>query len=136
MTELAGAGVEDDGGVQGDCNAESVPDSNRRAAAKVLVNGTKKAAQRAMAAVKAFARSPAPGNLPPAADMASLKRWPLACLRKLAMACELHLRENAKAILIRRQLEKYRSTGVEGGNEKAGEEEVAIGEDGGGGCAP
>ena len=114
MTDLAGAGVEDDGGVQGDCNAESVLDSNRRAAApaKVLVNGTKKAAQRAMATVKAFARSPAPGNLPPAADMASLKRWPLACLRKLAMACGLHLRENAKAILIRRQLEKYRSTGV------------------------
>ena len=54
VTDLAGAGVEDDGGVQGDCNAESVLDSNRRAAApaKVLVNGTKKAAQRAMATVK------------------------------------------------------------------------------------
>ena len=85
VTELADVGAGDDG--DGEEMMESEPTKDRRAKKpmKMPPTASQKAVRKAMAAVRAFACSPAPAKLPSTAEMASLKRWPLGCLRRLAM---------------------------------------------------
>eukprot|EP00959_Pyramimonas_sp_CCMP1952_P381464 7993174-Pyramimonas_sp.AAC.1 len=83
ITELADVGAGDDGDGEDGRGAESEPTKDRHATKpmKMPPTSSQKAVRKAMATVRAFACSPAPAKLPSTTEMASLKRWPLGCLR-------------------------------------------------------
>ena len=126
VTELVDLKAEDDGDGEEMMESEPTRDQRAKKPTKMPPTASQKAVRKAMAEVRAFAYSPAPAKLPSTADMASLKRWPLGCLKRLAMACGLNVRESAKAVQVRRIIETYRNTGAEGGGEEVGGDAVGL----------